>query len=105
MSKNCEEIKLDKDELSFLGDGKRFHILQYKDEDKINENFDWKNGNDSSMELQLLNILSDLKIEDNYMPNLEKKYEYYLKINEDSSIIYILYFEDEKKVYTIENLY
>lgn len=104
ISKDCEEIKLNKDESSFLGDGERFHILQYKGGENINENFEWKNGKNSSIESEILRILNDLNIQDEYRPKLDNDYKYYFKRDADSSVIYILYFEDEKKVYTIEKL-
>lgn len=104
ISKECEEIKLNKNESSFLGDGERVHILQYKDGDNINKNFEWENKRNSSVESEILKILNNLKIEDEYRPNLDNDYKYYFKRDKDSSVIYILYFEYEKKVYIIEKL-
>lgn len=100
-----EEINLNKDEKSFLGDGKRYHIFQYENKININKNFDWINERNSSVESQILNILGNLEVEDKYIPNFEKDYKYYFKSSPDSSKIYILYFEDDKRVYTIESFY
>ena len=104
LSKEYEEI-YNKDEKSFLGDGNRYHLFQYKNPININKNFDWINEKNSSIESQILKILGELDVEEKYMPNFEKNYKYYFKSNQDSSKIYILYFEDEKKVHTIESLY
>ena len=104
LSKEYEEI-YNKDEKSFLGDGNRYHLFQYKNPININKNFDWINEKNSSIESKISNILAELEVEKKYMPNFENRYKYYFKKNQDLSQIYILYFEDEKKVYTIENLY
>lgn len=59
---------------SFLGDGKRYHILK------------------------------DLKVTDEYMPKLESDYKYYFKTESDSSILYIVFSEEANRVYIVEDI-
>lgn len=88
---------------SIFGDGPRYHIFQYKNDSEINKNIKWISNKNADMESDTNSILKSLKVSDKYMPDYQKKYQYYTKKKDDNSTLYLVYFNDIKDLYIIEN--
>ncbi|MCR1952419.1 hypothetical protein NSA50_15425 [Clostridium sp. DSM 100503] len=102
MSKNYEEIYSSNEGESFLGDGKRYHILKYND-NNINKNFEWESEKNLFIEQEVGKIIKSLNIDKKYTPNFKEQYKYYYRESEDFSKIYIIYFYDTKMIYIFGN--
>lgn len=89
---------------SFHGDGERYHIFDYKNSDDIELSLKWNDGNNVSIESAINHVLNSLTIPNEYMPDFKSKYKYYLKKKEDSSVIYLVFVPDAKRLYVIENI-
>lgn len=95
-------------EPSFGGDGERYCILEYKNQKKISQldnNIQWNKQKDIELEKRIIKILNNLNVEEEYLPNLEEDYDYYVKRGErdDRNTITILKFD--KRIYIVEDLY
>ncbi|MEZ0536625.1 hypothetical protein ACAG39_05155 [Caldicellulosiruptoraceae bacterium PP1] len=90
---------------SFHGDGQRYHIFEYNNENEINQALNWINAKNVSMELEINKILNNLNVSKQNMPDYNKKYKYYVKFQEDSSKIYLIFVPDTRKLYIIEDIY
>ncbi|HAT4186842.1 TPA: hypothetical protein I9007_002440 [Clostridium perfringens] len=88
---------------SFLGDGQRYHIFEYKDNTNIIKSLNWQEDKNISVELNILKILSDLDISSEFLPDFKYDYKYFFQVEPDLSEIYIVFFENLKKVYIIES--
>lgn len=104
ISENYEQVYSKDSGESFLGDGKRYHVFKYNDNEVINKNFDWKSEKNLDIELQIQKILNDLDINKEQYPNFIENYKYYESIDHTSKL-YIIYFENEGIVYIIEDIY
>lgn len=89
---------------SFHGDGERYHIFQYKKEDRIGVFLFWENRKNREIEKEVKEILWSLKVPKDKKPNFQKPYYYYIKRKIDFSNIYLIFFMDTKKLYIIERL-
>lgn len=89
---------------SFHGDGERYTILKYTKEDNINKSVNWKNVKDKSIETEINKVLSTLNVPIENMPNFHSNYKYYTTVKDDSSKIYLLFFNDTEKLYVIEDI-
>ncbi|MPQ44866.1 hypothetical protein [Clostridium tarantellae] len=88
---------------SFLGDGQRYHIFEYKDTTNIIKSLNWQENKNINVELNILKILSNLDISSEFLPDFKHDYQYFSQTEPDSSEIYIVFFEELRKVYIIEN--
>lgn len=88
---------------SFLGDGYRYHIFEYKTSNDIKDSLDWQTYKNPSMELDINNILSELKVPNKYLPPFDCEYMHFFKTKDDSSKLYIIFNEKENKVYVAEH--
>ena len=88
---------------SFLGDGYRYHIFEYKTSNDIKDSLDWQTYKNPSMELDINNILSELKVPNEYLPSFEYEYKHFLKTEDDYSKLYIVFNEKENKIYVVES--
>ena len=95
-------------EPSFHGDGPRFSVYEYDDEEIIDSSFDWKDKKNTNVEDEINNILKILDeyndVPKEYIPNLEKSYKYLTNSKEDGSDIYLIYVTGENRIYVIEYL-
>lgn len=89
---------------SFQGDGPRYHVFQYKNEEDINQSLTWVNIKNDEIEILAEKVLNTLNISKEKKPDFENKYKYYIKEKEDSSKIYLIFFIDTKKLYIIEDI-
>ena len=90
---------------SFHGDGERYHVFEYKNEEDINLSLNWKNNKNVAIESSTEKVLNTLNISKEEMPNFESEYKHYTKEKEDdSSKIYLIFFTDTKKLYVIEDI-
>jgi hypothetical protein len=90
---------------SFHGDVERYHILDYKNKGDIELSLNWKDDKNSAIESLIKQVLNALNVPREYMPNFNSKYKYYLKRKQDSSVIYLIFVPDTKRLYIIEDIY
>ena len=88
-------------EASFHGDGERYHIFEYKNEEKINLSLNWENNKNLAIESTIEKVLNTLNISKENMPNFQGKYKYYTEEKSDSSKIYLILVNDMKRLYII----
>jgi len=100
-----KEIYSVESEASFHGDGERYHIFEYKNEEKINLSLNWENNKNLAMESTIEKVLNTLNISKENMPNFQSKYKYYTEEKSDSSKIYLIFVNDMKRLYIIEDIY
>lgn len=89
---------------SFLGDGERYHIFTYKHAERVNHYVDWNDKKNTLFEDEVSKILSSLDVPKEYYPDFQKDYKCYFTKNYDSSKLYIIFVEDESKVYVAEDM-
>lgn len=89
---------------SFLGDGERYHIFRYKHAERVNHYIDWKDKKNILLEDKVSKVLSNLTLEEEHYPDFHKEYKYYFTNSDDSSELYVIFFEDESKVYVVEEI-
>jgi len=90
---------------SFHGDGERYHIFSYKDNEDVELSLKWKEGKNVAVESAINQVLNTLNVPAKYMPDFQSKYKYYLKREQDSSVIYLVFFPNTKRLYVIEDIY
>lgn len=90
---------------SFHGDGQRYHIFEYKNENKISQALNWINAKNAAMESEINKVLNNLNVPKENMPDYGKEYKYYIRTKEDSSKIYLIFAADTRKLYIIEDIY
>ncbi|WP_238900410.1 hypothetical protein [Clostridium sp. YIM B02500] len=100
-----KEIYSKESEASFHGDGERYHVFEYTNEEDINQSVDWENNKDKSVETEINKVLSTLNVPKENMPNFQSNYKYYTSKDKDSSKIYLIFFTDTKKLYVIEDIF
>lgn len=90
---------------SFLGDGERYHIFRYEHAERVNHYIGWYKGNSAVLESEAGEVLKALDIPEDMLPDFTKEYKYYMKRDKDSSKLYLIFYEDSKEVYIIENIF
>lgn len=90
---------------SFHGDGERYHVFQYTNENDINQAVNWESNKDKYIETEVNKVLSELNVPEENMPDFQISYKYYTQLKDDSSKIYLLYVNNTKKLYVIEDIY
>lgn len=103
LSSSYKEIYSSDSGPSFLGDGYRYHIFEYKTSNDIKNFLDWKTYKNPSMELDINNILSELKVPNEYLPSFEYEYKHFLKTEDDYSKLYIIFNENKNRIYVVES--
>ena len=93
---------------SFHGDGIRYHIFSYKNENKIEELFNWSIEEKetifySSYSESVNNWLNNIKVSKENYPNYSNCKYWYDKQDDNSEII-ILWDSKENKLYIVESL-
>jgi len=104
LPKSYQEVYSKDSGSSFLGDGERYHVFQYNKLSDIKESLVWENTRNSIMESEILKITEYLDVLDEYIPNFENEYNYFIKY-ENYSTIYLILIEDSKLLYIIEDIY
>ena len=96
---------------NFHGDGQRYSVYKYDNEETISNAFEWKNKKDKNIEEEIKEVLQylkeeNVKIPEKYKIDFNKKYKYRTKIDDhDDSKLYLIYIIDEKRIYIVENIY
>ena len=104
---SIKEIYSANSDSSFHGDGIRYHIFSYKNENKIEELFNWSIEEKetifySSYSESVNNWLNKIKVsQENYPDYSNCKYWY--KKQDDNSEIIILWNSKENKLYIVES--
>ncbi len=88
---------------SFHGDGERYHIFEYNNIKDIN--IVWKDKRDITIESAIKGVLDKLNVAPENRPNFQDEYRHYSKTKEDSSKIYLIFVENTKMLYVIEDIY
>ncbi len=102
-----KEIYSANSDLSFNGDGIRYHIFSYKNENKIEELFNWSIEEKetifySSYSESVNNWINKIKVSKENYPNYSNCKYWYEKQDDNSEII-ILWDSKENKLYIVES--
>ena len=102
-----KEIYSANSDSSFHGDGIRYHIFSYKNENKIEELFNWSIEEKetifySSYSESVNNWLNNIKVSKENYPNYSNCKYWYDKQDDNSEII-ILWDSKENKLYVVES--
>lgn len=93
-------------EPSFHGDGPRFSVYEYDNEEIIRSSFTWEDKKNTDMEEEIHNVLKMLgeynDVSEQYIPDFKKEYKYVTKSKEDNSQLYLVYINRENRIYVIE---
>jgi len=101
-----KEIYYTDDGPSWMGDGIRYHLFLYNDVKKINKAFEWENTSNIPMESEIVKLIESIDVPDEYAPDFNRKYKYFIKkSSEDSSTLYLIFYEDTNRLYIIENIF
>lgn len=98
---------------NFFGEGVRYSIFEYNSIEDINTSLNWNNNENKVVDsgikkvqqTEIKEVINDLNIPIENMPDFKSKYKYYTKLKADSSKIYLIFVTDTKKLYIIENIY
>lgn len=91
---------------TWMGDGIRYHLFQYRDDKKIEKAFDWNNEKNVSMESEIVTLIESIDVSKEYFPDFDRRYKYFVKrSSDDSSTIYLVFFADTNQLYIIENIF
>lgn len=90
---------------SLNGDGERYHMFQYEKVSDINEALVWKSSKNTMMESEINIITNYLEVEDEYMPDFQNNYKYFIQYSSDTSTIYLILFEETKLLFIVEDFY
>lgn len=104
LPREYEEIYYKDSGPSFLGDGERYSVFQYKTLDEISNVIEWK-IKDDDIEHYATKILETLEVPKEYYPDFNDNFKYYYKVEEDKYKIYIILNSNLKKVYILENIF
>ena len=101
------EIYNDSEDSSFLGDGIRFHIFTYENEDIIEKMFNWSIEEKetlfySSYSESINEWLNQTNVPTKYIPNYSNCRYWYNK-QEDNSEIIVAWDKTENKLYIVES--
>ena len=104
---SIKEIYSANSDSSFHGDGIRYHIFSYKNENKIEELFNWSIEEKetifySSYSESVNNWLNKIKVPEENYPNYSNCKYWYEKQDDNSEII-ILWDSKENKLYIVES--
>lgn len=100
-----EELYSIESETSLNGDSQRFHVFSYEIESDLSKTLNWKTIRDTKLESEMNRILEKLSVVEEYTINFEYKYSYFTKVKADFSKIYLVYIEESKLLYVVEDNY
>lgn len=95
-------------EVSFGGDGERYHILEYKNKKKITElesDMVWQTEKDLKLEKHIIEILENLDVPIKYWPSFDRQYDFFVKENERDKRSNITILKFDNRIYVIEDIY
>lgn len=87
------------------GDGERYHIFQYTNENDVKKSVNQESNKNKSIETEIDKVLYELNVPKENMPDFQNSYKYYTLSKEDSSKIYLVFISDTEKLYVIEDIY
>lgn len=92
---------------SFLGDGDRYHVFNYKKGLKPRDMGKFNFGRNIELEADVEKIINSLQIPNQAKPDFSKEYYWYGKNDKDDprDTLYIIYFMEENRVYVVEEFY
>ncbi len=92
-------------ETNLNGDSQRFHVFIYENESDLSKTLNWKTIRDTKLESEINRILDKLSVLEEYTINFENKYSYFTKVKADFSKIYLVFIEESKLLYVVEDNY
>lgn len=92
---------------SFHGDGIRYHIFSYKEEQPVTEIFDWRNDEEktifnSSYQEAIAEWLNSIDVPSEEFPNYSECL-YWYESQDDNSEIIVLWDGSSKRIYVVES--
>lgn len=89
---------------SFQGDGVRYHVFRYQEEDEIQKAVSWHRGKNPLVEQKIDALLRDLEIGEEFKVNFDREYQYFTLMNRGSSTeLFLLYFPEQKRLSVVED--
>lgn len=88
---------------SFLGDGERYHILEYDRSKNLSSQLTWIDTTNNYDKSKIFDILKSIKVPKKYYPDLDEPYKLY-KLSKSNSKLYIIWDINHNKLYIIENI-
>ncbi len=92
-------------ETNLNGDSQRFHVFNYENDSDLSKILNWKTIRDTKLENEINRILEKLSVVEEYTINFENKYSYFTKVKADFSKIYLVFIEESKLLYVVEDNY
>lgn len=112
ISAPTEEIFHESSSISFHGDGERYHVFEYEnEEDIINSSIQWIDYRDNSINAKVQDIIYDLetyydvKIPEKFRPNIKDKYKFYTISKDDNSNLYLVYIPGTSRIFVAEDIF
>jgi hypothetical protein len=91
---------------SFLGDGERFHVFEYRDNHDVIAALSWENGPNTDIEDSISKILKSLGASATFTPDFKSEYLYSTHVRSDGySTLYLVFFESTHRLYLIESIF
>ena len=91
---------------SFLGDGERFHVFEYRDNHDVIAALSWKKGPNADLEESIYKILKSLGASATFTPDFSSEYLYSTHVRADgTSTLYLVFFESTHRLYLIESIF
>ena len=87
---------------SFLGNGNRYHILEYINNKDIENALEWQEYKSEKTEDFLIEELNSLNVPKEYLPDFNSYYKYYSKSKGSYNNISIRYFVESNRLYIYE---
>ena len=101
-----KEIFHESSSVSFHGDGERYHVFEYEnEEDIINSSIQWIDSRDNSINAKVKDIIYDLEISKEFRPNIKDKYKFYTISKDDNSNLYQLYIQGTRRIFIAEDIF
>ena len=90
ISAPTEEIFHESSSISFHGDGERYHVFEYENEEDI---------------IYDLETYYDVKIPEEFRPNIKDKYKFYTISKDDNSNLYLVYIPGTSRIFVAEDIF
>ena len=99
-------LHYERTKVGLIGDGISYTIVKYNSSRNIKKlnNMTWEIDKNIGLENKINEMLDRIGVESINRIDFDKQYKYYVKTKNDFSALYLIYMEEEKLVYIIENI-